>query len=154
MPLSQYATILNGKYRILNLIGQGAVSRVWLAEELTSGRRYRAMKEALASQSTREGRLIRDRFLREARLSAALAQIHTPHIVHALAVEQFEDSALLVLTYQAGGDLKRLIQNAPAGCRWIELCASLETMYSCQSSNQNASNQVRYDGDRPFRNNL
>ena len=36
MPLAPNATILNGKYRILRLIGEGGMAWVWLAEEVSS----------------------------------------------------------------------------------------------------------------------
>ena len=37
MVIYKGATILNGKYRILRLIGEGGMARVWLAEELVFG---------------------------------------------------------------------------------------------------------------------
>ena len=115
MPLSSYTTILNGKYRILNPIGEGAMARVWLAEELTFGRRYLAIKEPTAAGDSTEGVLARERFLREVKLSAVLAQANSPNIVQAITAEPYDGSLLLVLTYMAGGDLKRLLQSYPQG---------------------------------------
>ena len=44
MLLRPEQTILNDKYRILKLIGEGAFARVWLAEEPAAGRQV-AIKE-------------------------------------------------------------------------------------------------------------
>ena len=40
-------TILNGKYRIVELIGEGGMARVWLAEEVAFNQRLVAIKEQL-----------------------------------------------------------------------------------------------------------
>ncbi len=45
MPLTSGQTIINGKYHIMKLIGEGGMARVWLAEEITVGGRPVALKE-------------------------------------------------------------------------------------------------------------
>ena len=45
MPLQADQIILNGKYHIVRLLGEGGMARVWLAEERTFGNRLVALKE-------------------------------------------------------------------------------------------------------------
>ena len=65
MPLREGETILNGKYRILKLIGEGGMARVWLAEELTFGSRDVAIKEPHANLPSDDLAELRRRFQRE-----------------------------------------------------------------------------------------
>ena len=53
MPLAAGQTILNGKYKILELIGEGAFVRVWLADDLLAGR----WRSRSCGGRTSEGRL-------------------------------------------------------------------------------------------------
>jgi two-component system phosphate regulon response regulator PhoB len=53
MPLAPDQLILNDKYRILRLLGEGAAARVWLAEEPRFGGRLVAIKELRRDERTR-----------------------------------------------------------------------------------------------------
>ena len=61
MPITPNATILKGKYRILSLIGEGGMARVWLAEEVHFGRRV-AIKEPHAGLGSTDSEELRERF--------------------------------------------------------------------------------------------
>ena len=109
MPITPNTTILN-KYRIIKLIGEGGMARVWLAEEITFGNRQVAIKEPHAGLGSTDSEELRQRFLREVKVSAALAKAKTPNIVQALTAEPYEDGLLLVLEYMPGRDLEERIR--------------------------------------------
>ena len=115
MSLTPATTILNGKYHILRLIGEGGMARVWLAEEPNFGNRPVAIKEPHIGLGSTDSEELRQRFLREVKVSAALAKAKTPNIVQALTAEPYEDGLLLVLDYMPGDDLETLIRDHPQG---------------------------------------
>ena len=93
MPFTPGLNILNGKYTILRLIGEGGMARVWLAEEVTFGQRQVAIKEPHGGLGSTDAQEIQQRFLREVKVSAALAKTHTPNIVQALTAERWTRSS-------------------------------------------------------------
>jgi formylglycine-generating enzyme required for sulfatase activity len=114
MPLTPNTTIINGKYHILRLIGEGGMARVWLAEEVHFGRQV-AIKEPHAGLGSTDSEELRQRFLREVKISAALAKAKTPNIVQALTAEPYEGGLLLVMAYMPGDDLETLLEQHPGG---------------------------------------
>ncbi len=114
MPLQPNIIILNGKYRILRLIGAGGMARVWLAEEVHFGRQV-AIKEPHAGLDSADSEELRQRFRREVKVGAALARAKTPNIVQALTAEPYGDSLLLVMDYMPGGDLEERIRQHQQG---------------------------------------
>ena len=115
MLLQTNQTILNGKYRIIRLLGEGGMARVWLAEELFSGRQV-ALKEP--KRETLQPDLLAEierRFQQEIELGARFLN-SIPHIVQVYTVEQLDDGTrLLVMEYVDGGSLAELIKKNPAG---------------------------------------
>ena len=105
MLLQTNQTILNGKYRIIRLLGEGGMARVWLAEELFSGRQV-ALKEP--KRETLQPDLLAEierRFQQEIELGARFLN-SIPHIVQVYTVEQLDDGTrLLVMEYVDGGSL-------------------------------------------------
>lgn len=68
MPLTP-DTVLNGKYHILRLIGEGGMARVWLTEEVTFGNRWQvAIKEPHAGLGSTDAQEMREPFQREVKL--------------------------------------------------------------------------------------
>ena len=96
------STILE-KYRIVRLLGQGGMARVWLAEEIAFGRRQVAIKEPL--EAVGGGDDVQKRFMQELTVYAALEEVHTPNIVRVFTVEQYAGQLLLVMEYLPGNDL-------------------------------------------------
>ena len=80
VPLQSDQTILNGKYRILHLIGEGGMARVWLAEDVHFDRQV-AIKEPHAGLGSTDSEELSWRFHREVKVSAALANDKTPNCV-------------------------------------------------------------------------
>jgi serine/threonine protein kinase len=117
MTLQPNQTILDGKYRIVRLIGEGAFARVWLAEETEFGGRPVAIKEPRADRLTEsEAEEQARRFRQEVDLAALLERHAVPGVIRALTVERLADGTrLLVMEYADGGSLADLIRSHPAG---------------------------------------
>ncbi len=98
-------TVLGGKYRLLEALGQGAMGSVWLAEnELLSSRvAVKLLRADLASTDARH------RFEREAR---GVASLDSPHVVRVFDVgETDEGQPFLVMEYLRGETLLDRIQS-------------------------------------------
>jgi serine/threonine-protein kinase len=84
-----------GRYRLLELLGKGSMSTVWLAEDAELGRRV-AVK-VLGPRADRS------RFDREARAAAALSH---PHLCGLFDYGEDGERAYMVLEYLPGGTLE------------------------------------------------
>lgn len=113
MPLQPGLIIINGKYRIIRLIGEGGMGRVWLGEEIAFGNRRVAIKEPRAELPIADRADLLSRYAREVELSALLAR--APHVVPALTAEPYEGELLLVMDYLPGGDLGALLRQRVGG---------------------------------------
>lgn len=107
-------TLLN-KYRILELIGQGGMARVWLAEEITFGGRRVVLKEPRDDLSPDDLQEVQRRYRQEVRICAALTQAGAPNIVRAITAEPYGEGVLLVAEHMPGGDLAALLAQHPDG---------------------------------------
>ncbi|MPZ16016.1 MAG: protein kinase, partial [Chloroflexi bacterium] len=110
--------LIRGKFRVERLIGSGGMSLVYLATDLTLGRRV-AIK-ALP-------RLTRDRILRLEREARAMAAISPhPNLAMILGTEDWREVPLLIVEYLEGGTLAdRLRQEQPAVDDVIDLGIAL-----------------------------
>lgn len=93
-----------GKYRLLDRIGSGGMSSVYLAEHQLMRRRV-AIKVLPPLQAEKDSRL--NRFLAESR---AVAQLDHPHIVRAYHLDVEFDRYYLVMEYIEGVNLQQLIE--------------------------------------------
>jgi eukaryotic-like serine/threonine-protein kinase len=93
-----------GVYRIGACIGEGGMARIYQAEH--AGLRRQVALKVLLDASTRapEGR---ERFLREARIAAAIKH---PNVVNIFDVGVHEDTAFLVMELLQGTDLEQEIE--------------------------------------------
>lgn len=114
MSLFDGATIL-GKYRVVRLIGQGGMGRVWLAEETSFGNRAVALKEPRADIPAAEADEVLRRYQQEVQVYALLQKVGAPHIVPVYTVEPYAGTMLLSMSYMAGGDGDALIRSQPGG---------------------------------------
>jgi serine/threonine-protein kinase len=96
-------TIVGG-FRVVSLIGEGAMGRVYLAEDLEGQRRV-ALK-LLVPELARDERF-RQRFLRESRLASRLDH---PHVVPTLAFGEEHGVLYLAMDYVEGADLHELLR--------------------------------------------
>jgi eukaryotic-like serine/threonine-protein kinase len=92
-------TILAEKYRITREIGRGGMALVFEAENVAIGKRV-AVKVLAAELIT--SRVVRERFLREARAAAA---VRSPYICDVYDVGEFEDRPFLVMELLEGESL-------------------------------------------------
>ena len=100
--------ILDQRYRILEPIGAGGSSQVYLAQDTALGREV-AIK-VLDPQAAADGTL-RKLFVKEAR---ALAQLSHPNIVGVFDVGEVDGLPFIVMEYVAGSSLKQRIERSGA----------------------------------------
>jgi serine/threonine protein kinase len=93
-----------GKYKLIDLIGAGGMSRVYLAEHTLMRRRV-AIKVLPLRHA--EDPQYRERFLREARVAALLRH---PNIIQVYDLDQDGKIHYLVMEYLEGSDLQRLVR--------------------------------------------
>lgn len=113
MALTPGETILNGKYRILRLVGEGGMARVWLADEPAVGRQVAIKEIKREALSPLEAREVEDRFAREMRIGGKLFEAEVPNIVRAITTEKLNGDTLLVMEYMPGGSLADRLQGGP-----------------------------------------
>jgi serine/threonine protein kinase len=93
-----------GKYRLLELLGQGGMGAVFLCEHLGVNC-LRAVKILAKSKLASDEAVAR--FYREARVGIRLSH---PNIVRTIDIDRSEDMYYLVLEFVDGYDLQRLVQ--------------------------------------------
>jgi len=128
MSLREGETILNGKYYIVKLLGEGGMARVWLAEEPDFAGLQVAIKEPRRETLTStELEQQERRFQQEVEMAALLEQARVPHVIRARTLERLEDGIrLLVMEYAEGGSLADRIGEHPKQ----ELCTNTELYQS------------------------
>jgi serine/threonine-protein kinase len=147
MSLQPGQIILNGKYRVIKLLGEGGMARVWLAEEPEFGGRQVAIKE-LRREALKPTELEdqESRFRQEVEIAAQLEQpvlwpgtgARVPHVIRAITLERAADDArLLVMEYAQGGSLAERIAQYPEGMPLdravqitLDLCQALQAFHS------------------------
>jgi eukaryotic-like serine/threonine-protein kinase len=96
-------TVLEGKFRIAREIGRGGMAAVYEAENIDIGKRV-AVKILAAELLT--SRIVRERFLREARAAAA---IRSPYICDVYDSGMFDERPFLVMELLEGESLYDLL---------------------------------------------
>ena len=112
MKLNPGDIILNGKYRVERLLGEGAFAQVYLAHhlELDVARAVKVLsRDAPGVGSTQFGDY-HARFRLEAQLGARL---DNPHVIKVYDFEAQEDALYLVMEYASGGSLASLLKQGP-----------------------------------------
>jgi serine/threonine protein kinase len=94
--------MLDGRYRIHKVLGQGGMGRVYLANDTRLANRPVACKEMIVGDGLQEQKAIED-FNREARVLASLSHPSIPQII-----DYFSELGChyLVMEFVAGGDLQ------------------------------------------------
>ncbi len=114
-----------GKYDILEKLGEGATSTVYLANDAFNSRQV-AIK--LVSQSALDddarGKLMHNLFLTEASLAGKL---NHPHIVQIYDAVSDDDNTYIVMEYVAGGTLQRFTR----ADNLLALGDVIEVIYKC-----------------------
>lgn len=117
MTLHVGETILDGKYHILDRIGEGGMAHVWLAEEPRFSNRRVAIKEPKQTTLAQDQLAEQERrFRQEIEIAKMLDEANTPHVIRALTTEELPDGTpLLVLKYAEGGSLAERLTKHPDG---------------------------------------
>lgn len=100
--------LIQGRYRLLELIGRGGMGEVWLARDESLGRRVavKCLKPLGPEQDHSFTRIMRERFRREARVAAGL-QHRGVTVVHDFG--EYEGVLYLVMELLEGRDLGQLL---------------------------------------------
>lgn len=96
--------LINERYRLQHLLGEGGAAEVWLAVDERIQRQV-AVK-VLRPQYAKDAALLQ-RFQREAEM---LAQLNSPYIVQVYDVGQSEGTSFIVMEYVEGQDLRSLLR--------------------------------------------
>src|SRR6266851_3305527 len=110
------AHLLDGRYRIHKILGQGGMGRVYLANDTRLANRPVAAKEMVLGDGIQEKKAVED-FNREARVLASLSHPSIPQVI-----DYFGERGrhYLVMEYVAGGDLQSHLDQLGVGGRFPE----------------------------------
>jgi serine/threonine protein kinase len=110
------AHLLDGRYRIKKVLGQGGMGRVYLANDTRLANRPVAAKEMVLGEGIQEQKAIQD-FNREAKVLASLSHPHIPQVIDFFAER---GRHYLVMEYVPGSDLQQRLDQVGAGGRLSE----------------------------------
>src|SRR6516225_6849763 len=112
-----------GSYNILDRLGQGGMSCVYLCRHRTKPLRValKVLPKSMADDET-----LLKRFYREARASAALDH---PHVIHAYEIDQTDEFHYMVMEYVEGKSLEDIVQkegplSVPQAAKYIRQAAA------------------------------
>lgn len=108
--------MLDGRYRVHKVLGQGGMGRVYLANDTRLSSRPVAVKEMIIGDGIAEKKAIED-FAREARVLAALSHPGIPNVIDYFAEN---NRHYLVMEFVAGGDLQGMLDKLGPGGRLPE----------------------------------
>jgi serine/threonine protein kinase len=97
--------MLDGRYRVHRVLGQGGMGRVYLANDTRLANRPVAAKEMIIGDGIAEKKAIED-FAREARVLSALSHPGIPNVIDYFAEN---NRHYLVMEFVAGGDLQGML---------------------------------------------
>jgi serine/threonine protein kinase len=97
--------MLDGRYRVHKVLGQGGMGRVYLANDTRLANRPVAVKEMIIGDGIAEKKAIED-FAREARVLAGLSHPGIPNVIDYFAEN---NRHYLVMEFVAGGDLQAML---------------------------------------------
>ncbi|WP_370083920.1 serine/threonine-protein kinase [Streptacidiphilus sp. MAP12-16] len=104
--------LVQGRYRLVGLLGRGGMGEVWRAEDEALGRQVavKCLRPGVPHRDPRQAELMQERFRREARLAAGLQH---PGITVIHDFGQDDGMPYLVMELLDGCDLGRLLDDTP-----------------------------------------
>lgn len=120
-------TVLDGKYRVIRLLGEGGFGEVYLAEDRLIQERRVAIKSLKMDDSNREQILVRE--------MQFLSDLDHPNVVHFYHHFSEYDTLFLVMEFCGGGSLRESLQEGVSFdteqvVSWaIDLCRTLQTVH-------------------------
>ena len=131
--MTQIGTIIDGKYRVIDQIGEGGMSIVWLVTDSRLNKQW-AIKEIKKNARTETHKVIVDSLRAEANLMKGLDHPALPRIVDII---EDGDSLYVVMDFIQGDDLltilkshRRVITEADVVDWGIQLCDALTYLHS------------------------
>ncbi len=118
--LASGAEVLEGRFRVVKLLGGGGMGEVYLAEQVSLGRKValKVLKRELGAQPE-----MHERFQREATL---LSQVEHPAVVRVIDFGVSQGTAFLVMEYVEGTPLDQELRHGPlAPARAVPLLQQL-----------------------------
>ncbi|MFF4040098.1 tetratricopeptide repeat protein [Streptomyces sp. NPDC001816] len=102
--------LIQGRYRLLDLIGRGGMGEVWRARDESLGRQVavKCLKPVAPQHDPSFTRVLRERFRREARVAAALSHRGVT-VIHDFG--EYDGVLYLVMELLEGRDLSRLLED-------------------------------------------
>ncbi len=126
-------TIKNGRYEILDLIGRGGMSRVFLASDTQLANKQWAVKEIYRYATDETGRPIEQKLMYEAEI---MSKIDHPGIVDIVDIEKTNDYIYVIMDHVPGETLDKLVrregpQSEEDVQNWmLQVCDALEYLHS------------------------
>jgi len=103
--MSDAASLVGGKYRLLRPLAQGGMGKIWVAEHAELGTEVAVKRLALEASEVDLGA----RFRREA---MTLAQLKSRHIVHVYDLGQDDEGPYIVMELLGGEDLSQFLERS------------------------------------------
>jgi serine/threonine protein kinase len=109
--------LLDGRYRVNKVIGQGGMGRVYLANDSRLANRPVAVKEMIVDAGGEQERKAIEDFHREASVLASLSHPGIPNLF-----DNFVEGGrhYLVMEFVGGGDIQGMLDKLGAGARFVE----------------------------------
>jgi eukaryotic-like serine/threonine-protein kinase len=146
-------SLINGKYRLSRLLGDGGMGSVYEAQHAVLGTRV-AIKVLHPDLARRPGLV--ERFLQEARVAA---QIRSPHVVQVTDVDRTaEGQAYIVMELLEGETLSSVLERqrllpVPVACEYaLQILAALEAAHALGVIHRDLKPEnvfVTFPGERP-----
>ena len=124
--------VIHGRYEIMDLIGEGGMSRVYLASDRNLVNKFWAVKEVDRRATDPAGRPIEETLASEA---ALLTKIDHPNIVDIVDIYETDDFIYVVMDHVEGQSLDKVVRaNGPQSeedvQRWIlQVCDAVDFLH-------------------------
>ena len=130
--MTQVGSVIDGKYRVIDQIGEGGMSIVWLVTDSRLGKQW-AIKEIKKNARTDTHKVIVESLKKEANLMKGLDHPALPRIVDII---EDGESLYVVMDFIQGDDLKTVVQSGKRRITeddvvdWgIQLCDALQYLH-------------------------
>ena len=124
--------VIAGKYKVLTELGEGGMSRVWLAHDMRLNKQW-AVKELKTTGDRERDEIIAQSFIKEANIMKQLDHPFLPRIVD---IVNEQDSVYVVMDYIEGRSLAKILdeygpQPQQSVIDWsLDLCVALDYLHT------------------------